>query len=367
MRAAGAEGLRARIRGGSTKLSWGRPMEPPPRLELSTERLDELVEHNEGDLTAMLQAGVPLARAQEALAGADQMIALDPPLGEGEQATIGGVIATGDSGPLRHRYGAPRDLILGVTVALSDGTVARAGGKVIKNVAGYDLGKLFTGSFGTLGLIVEVVMRLHPRPPVTRTAMGVSDDPEALSGAASAVARSPFGPECLDVAWAEGEGAVMARFAGAAPDAAAEAVVSLMAGAGLEARLEEDDDEVWGRQRERQRSAGGAVVRVSGLTSALPRVLRAAQEVRASVVGRAGLGLSWLTLARGSGADVSSSIEEVRRHLDPFPCVVLDAPVEVKEKVQVWGEGDAVPLMRRVKARFDPYEVCNPGIFVGGI
>src|SRR5205085_4537465 len=113
-------------------------------------------------------------RVQEALADDDQMTALDPPLGTGDAATIGGVIATADSGPLRHRYGAPRDLILGITVVLSDGTIARAGGKVIKNVAGYDLAKLFTGSFGTLGLIVEVVVRLHPVPPRTMTAVGRS-------------------------------------------------------------------------------------------------------------------------------------------------------------------------------------------------
>ncbi len=338
----------------------------PAQLEVSTERLDEVVEHNEGDLTAVLQAGVPLAPAQEALAGANQMVALDPPLGEGDRATIGGVVATGDSGPLRHRYGAPRDLILGITVALSDGTVARAGGKVIKNVAGYDLAKLFTGSFGTLGLIVEVVMRLHPRPRATLTAVGGSDEPDALGRAASTIARSAFGPECLDVAWGEGHGEVMARFAGAAPEAAAGGVVRLMEQAGLEARLAGDDDELWARQRERQRSAHGAVVRVSGLASALPRVLRSAQEVGASVVGRAGLGLSWMALAEGHASELVSSIEEVRRRLDPFPCVVLDAPAEVREKVEVWGE-DAVPLMRRIKARFDPPAVCNPGIFVGGI
>jgi glycolate oxidase FAD binding subunit len=368
MRAAGADGLRVRIRGGGTKSSWGAPTEPPD-VDLSTERLDRVVEHNEGDLTAVLQSGVPLARAQEALAEADQMVELDPPLGEGDGATIGGVVATGDTGPLRHRYGAPRDLILGITVALSDGTVARAGGKVIKNVAGYDLAKLFAGSFGTLGLIVEVVMRLHPRPPETLTAVGGSDDPDALGSAASAVAHSPFGPECLDVSWGAGQGEVMARFAGAAPESGTREVVKLMEQAGLDARLVEDDDDLWARQRARQRSADGAVLRVSGLASELPRVLRSAREVGASLVGRAGLGLSWMTLGEGEGAasELVSSIEEVRRRLHPFPCVVLDAPAEIREKVDVWGDADAVPLMRRVKARFDPHGVCNPGIFVGGI
>ena len=329
-----------------------------------------VVEHNEGDLTAVFEAGVPLARAQEALAEAGQMVALDPPYGrpgDGDRATIGGIVATGDSGPLRQRYGAARDLILGITVALSDGTVAKAGGKVIKNVAGYDLAKLFTGSFGTLGLILEVVMRLHPRPPETVTAVGSSDDPNALGAAASAVAHSAFGPECLDVSWDGGHGEVMARFVGAAPEAGARAVMKLMDQAGLECRLAAEDDDRWDRQRARQRSAAGAVVRVSGLASTLPKVLRSAQGVSASVVGRAGLGLSWMTLREADVSELVSNIEEVRRRLHPFPCVVLDAPLGVREKVDVWGDERPVPLMRRVKARFDSSRVCNPGIFVGGI
>jgi glycolate oxidase FAD binding subunit len=137
--------------------------------------------------------------------------------------------------------------------------------------------------------------------------------------------------------------------------------------AGLDARLAAEDDDLWDRQRTRQRAAQGAVVRVSGLASELPEVLRSAREVGASVVGRAGLGLSWMTIADGDVPDLVASIEEVRRRLHPFPCVVLDAPAEVRQKVEVWGDGGALPLMRRVKARFDGSGVCNPGIFVGGI
>ena len=374
MRSAGSAQRSVRVRGGGTKLCWGRPTDPPD-IEVSTERLDEIVEHNEGDLTAVVQAGAPFARVQEALAVAGQMVALDPPLGiadgaaddAAEGATIGGVVATGDSGPLRHRYGSTRDLILGITVALSDGTIARAGGKVIKNVAGYDLAKLFTGSFGTLGLIVEVVMRLHPRPPETLTVAGRSGDPHALGEGASAVAHSPFAPQCLDVTWAKGEGQVLARLVGAAPEEPAKAVAQLMEQAGLGARVVSDDAALWERQRAGQRSSDGAVVRVSGLASELPTALRAAQDVGASLVGRAGLGLSWLTLAAGDGSEVVASIEELRRRLHRFPCVVLDAPAPVREKIDVWGETQAVPLMQRVKARFDPLGVCNRGVFVGGI
>jgi glycolate oxidase FAD binding subunit len=369
MRAAGDEKLRARMRGGGTKLSWGNPLPEPADLEVSTERLDEVVEHNEGDLTAVLQAGAPLGRAQQQFAEANQMIALDPWLGDDGKATIGGVIATADSGPLRHRYGAARDLILGITFVLSDGTVAKAGGKVIKNVAGYDLAKLFTGSYGTLGLIVQVVMRLHPFAANQVTALGASDDPDALGRAASAVAHSPFGAESLDVAWGDGHGEVMARFGGAAPEATAQQVVEMLREEGLEeARHTDDDEGLWERQRERQRSADGVVVKVSGLASELPKVLRAAEGAGASLVGRAGHGLSWISLPAGDAGDLVAAVEDLRRRLQPFPCVVLDAPSDVREKVDVWGEeGSAVPLMRRVKERFDPNNVCNPGIFVGGI
>jgi glycolate oxidase FAD binding subunit len=375
LRAAAKDERRVRVRGGGTKLSWGAlpPLRSghadqlqPSDVDLSTERLDRLVEHNEGDLTAVLQAGVPLARAQEVFAETNQMIALDPWLGEGGAATIGGVIATADSGPLRHRYAAARDLILGITVVLGDGTVAKAGSKVIKNVAGYDLAKLFTGSYGTLGMIVEVVMRLHPLAANRMTALGVSDDPDAVGRAALAVAHSPLGAESLDVAWKGGRGEVLARFGGAAPEAAVDQTVELLSEAGLDGRAAADDEGFWDRQRAGQRSPDGAVVRVSGLASELPAVLRAAHEAGGAVVGRGGLGLSWVTLPAQEAGALVAAIEDLRRRLRPFACVVLDAPADVREKVDVWGE-DALPLMRRVKARFDPHGVCNPGVFVGGI
>jgi FAD/FMN-containing dehydrogenase len=180
--AAARAGERVRIAGAGTKQGWGIPGAEPD-VELATAGLDRIVEHNAGDLTAVLEAGVPLARAQEAFAKAGQMLALDPWLGSEQQATIGGVLATGDSGPLHHRYGGPRDLALGMTVALSDGAIARSGGKVIKNVAGYDLAKLFCGAFGTLGLILSVNVRLHPLAPQTATVVGASSDPGVLAAA----------------------------------------------------------------------------------------------------------------------------------------------------------------------------------------
>ena len=208
----GAADGSVRVIGAATKLRWAPSAQPA--LELSTTGLDRILEHNAGDLTAVLEAGVPLARAQERFREAGQMLALDPPDAGG--ATIGGIVATNDSGPLRHRYGAMRDLVVGVTVALSDGTLAKSGGKVIKNVAGYDLAKLFTGSFGTLGLIVRVAVRLHPLPPRTASAVGGSDEPDRLGAAAIELAARPLEADCLDVDWRDGAGRLLVRFGSAA-------------------------------------------------------------------------------------------------------------------------------------------------------
>jgi glycolate oxidase FAD binding subunit len=350
----GGRGQSLRVRGAGTKFEWGTPV-ADPEVVVSTAELDRIVEHNEGDLTAILEAGVPLARAQKEFADSEQMLALDPPLGDDDAATIGGVIATGDSGPLRHRYGAPRDLVLGMTVALSDGTVAKSGSKVIKNVAGYDLAKLFAGSFGTLGLILQVVVRLHPMPSETVTAVGRASDPEVVARGASDLAHASLEKECVDVRWDAGEGAAMARLGGVTAHAQAEAAARVLADAGMETEIVEDDDSLWAEQRARQRSSDRAVVRVSGLPAELARTIRAAESLGGSLVGRASLGISWVTVD-------PARILDLRRELAPFPCVVLDAPRDVRESLDVW-DAEPSPLAQRVKQRFDPAGVFAPGTF----
>jgi glycolate oxidase FAD binding subunit len=391
---AASDGRRVRFRGGGTKLGWGRPV-PEPDLEICTGGLGRVLEHNAGDFTAVLQAGVPLAVAQEVFAGAGQMLALDPPLspwgGAGDDtaieatdagATIGGIVATNDSGPLRQRYGGVRDLVVGVAVVLSDGTIARAGGKVIKNVAGYDIGKLFAGAFGTLGLIAEVTVRLHPRPARTATVVGRSSDSSELAGAAAALAHAPLEADCLDLWWdaSSNAGAVLARFGSADPGPRVEEAAALLRKtAGLAVEIEPDDSACWQAQRGAQR--GDVVVKVSALPSSLPAAMAATQDLGGTLVARAGLGLAWIQLptvapdrtdhgqARQSDAGaVVAAVEELRRRLGPAPCVVLDAPTDVRAALDPWGgETGPVDLMRKVKARFDPAGVCAPGLFVGGI
>jgi glycolate oxidase FAD binding subunit len=352
-----AERLRSgppvRIVGGGTRAGWGSPVEAEL---LSTRGLDRIVEHSEGDFTAIVEAGVPFAVAQERFAAAGQMLALDPP--EAAGATIGGLVATADSGPRRHSYGAPRDLVIGVTVALPDGTVAKAGGKVIKNVAGYDLSKLMAGAFGTLGVICQVALRLHPKPEATATARLAASNPAELARVAAELAHRPLELDALDVAYAGGEGAVFARFAGATAVERAR----LLDGA----EVVEDDEPIWVTQRAGQRSAEGVVVRVSALPTELPAVLRAADAVSASVVSRAGVGVSYLTLSAAGGAE---AVARLRADLSPAAAVVLDAPAELRAALDPWGVagGGELALARRVKERFDPQRICNPGLFLGGI
>jgi glycolate oxidase FAD binding subunit len=351
-----AELLRAaegpvRPRGGGTK-PWGPPDEDATVLE--TGGLDRILEHNVGDFTGILEAGVPLADAQAAFAEHGQMLALDPALADG--ATVGGVMATNDSGPLRHRYGSMRDLVVGATVALSDGTLAKSGGKVIKNVAGYDLAKLFTGSFGTLGLIVRVAVRLHPLAPETATAAGASDDPDRLGEAALSLAGQPLEADCLDLDWRDGAGRLLVRYgSAAAPDQAA-ATVGRMNELGLDAEAVEDDDELWMGQRVRQR--GECILKVSGRATDLPAVCRASP----AVVGRPALGLYWLSLPPEADA-----VAAAREALAPRACTLLDAPPELRAEAWPAPDAGALALMARVKERFDPERRFRPGSFVGAI
>jgi glycolate oxidase FAD binding subunit len=334
-----------RVRGAGGKLAWAPPAEPG--LELSTRHLDRVIEHNAGDLTAVLESGVPLAAAQRRFAGEGQMLALDPPDGAG--ATIGGLVASGDSGPLRTRYGAARDLVLGMRVALADGTIAKSGGKVIKNVAGYDLAKLFTGSFGRLGAILEVSVRLHPLPPSTATAVGRSSDPRLVGDAALALSHASLEQLALDVRWENGAGAILARFGGSTAFAQAVAAERLLDGRGVDTEVRQDDDELWDAQRDAQRSPGGGLVaKASILQTELPALIRIASDHGALLVGRAPLGLYWLRLDEGDHAGLLRALRE------RFAVVVLDHPEAFEPGPHEPLDPGARMLAGRVKERFDP-------------
>jgi glycolate oxidase FAD binding subunit len=320
--------------GGGTK-PWLPARDEQP---LRTGGLDRVLEHNVGDFTAVLEAGVPFAEAQRVFAEHGQRLAWDPPDPGG--ATVGGIVATADSGPLRHRYGGVRDLVVGISVVLSDGTVAKAGGKVIKNVAGYDLSKLFAGSMGTLGLIGTVSVRLHPLPDRTATVVLEHRNPEALLEEVLRLARRPLEADKFDVTWSGGHGRILLEFSGASAPAQA-------------GRVGDVRDVDWQTVRGLQR--GPVVLKVSGRPTDLPRVIRAADGHGGTVVSRAALGLSWIALQS------TDAVAAIRAELAPRHCVVLDGVTEPA------GPAPGQEVMERLKARFDPSRIFRPGVFVGGL
>ncbi|HXO43391.1 MAG TPA: FAD-binding oxidoreductase, partial [Thermoanaerobaculia bacterium] len=212
LRWARGAGLKVTPRGGGTKLGWGNPPAACDLL-LSTARLDRVREHAWADMTVIADAGCRVADLQRALAEHGQHLALDPLWPE--RATLGGILSTNDSGTLRLRYGSLRDLVIGITVALPDGTLARSGGKVVKNVAGYDLAKLFTGALGTLGVIVEAIFRLHPLPRQTRS-LTFSGTPAALNQLLLSILASRLTPTGLQLRAAPGGAQLDVRFDGTA-------------------------------------------------------------------------------------------------------------------------------------------------------
>ena len=215
---------------------------------LSTSRLDRVLEHEAGDLTAIVEAGIRLRDLRDRLAAHRQMLALDPP----GNPTIGACVAADLSGPRRHRYGTARDLVIGVTVVLADGTIASSGGKVVKNVAGYDLGKLFCGSEGRLGLIARVALRLHPRPEASRTLVVPVSSARDAREKTQEVLRAPLAASSVDLLW-PGRLAVLFEGGRRGVDEQFALTRGLVGG-------EEDDGSVWDEAAARQDSSPGRLL-----------------------------------------------------------------------------------------------------------
>jgi glycolate oxidase FAD binding subunit len=421
LRAATEHDLTVVPRGSGSKLDWGAA---PRRCDLvvDTLRLDQVLEHAAGDLVARVQAGVSLERLGEILGGAGQQLALDvapglpgPDGADGAArngsspggGTVGGTLATGAAGPRRLRYGTPRDLVIGVTVIRADGIVAHSGGKVVKNVAGYDLGRLFTGSFGTLGLIVEVVFRLHPRPAtaayVTLECAGAADAHRAVAAAAASV----LAPSAIEIDRPARDRPVTVGVlleGGAAGVGERTALMCDLLGAG--AATSPDPPAWWGWRGNGARGAGdagadgagrpgaaGTLIRVAFWAAALSRVLgvidTAAQAagLDPAVGGSAAAGVVYVAagadtdpaavaaFASGMRAALARGDADARPAAALSPdgppvaasAVVVHAPAAVRDLVDPWGPVPSLPLIRAVKDQFDPGHRMAPGRFAGGI
>jgi glycolate oxidase FAD binding subunit len=326
-------------------------------------------------MTAAVEAGMPLATLQGRLAEAGQWLALDPPT-ESAGATVGGLLATGDCGPRRLRYGALRDLVIGVTLVLADGTVGRAGGKVIKNVAGYDLAKLSYGSLGTLGLIAEVILRVHPRPEASATVVAAASVRAAAVTTLELLA-SPLEPSAVD--WVGpfengADGRLAVRFEGttAGVQAQTAALRGMLTEAGPDVRALTGPQEsaLWqefvvARCAEPGQSlafAGTLPGRLPAVADALVRAGDAA-GVPVQLASHSALGLH---LARFTGppAEQARAFDAWRHAVLGMGGTVLlrDRPAEVDEMVDALGPAPAsARLLRALRLRLDPEGRCAPG------
>jgi glycolate oxidase FAD binding subunit len=378
-------GQRLGFVGGGTELGLGAP---PQGLDLvlRTSALDRVVEHAPLDQIVTVECGVRLAALQQILAGHGQMLALDPPWAE--RATLGGIVASNAFGARRTRYGSVRDLIIGISFVRADGTLARAGGKVVKNVAGFDLPKLLTGSLGTLGLIATATFRLHPLPEVSATvhfpgaaAVGV----RRVIGAARAAQLEPDAAAVLIDPGDDGDGWELGiRFAGFARAVEQQRDRLLDVSRGLGLAAQPLDDGTGGQFWERHREAREAPAAFRAKLALLPADPGASEVIAALCAPlRAPRAVFYPTLGLGfvagdpgdgeGGPQVAAAVDEVRRRLAPSggTVVVHEAPASVRARLDVWGLPDAhhsaLPLMRSVKARLDPARRLAPGRFLGGI
>jgi len=369
MKLAAREGLAVAPRGGGTKMHIG---DPPRRLDLivSTARMNEVLEHTPGDQIVRLQAGVKLEDLQKYVSSSDQMLAIDPPE---SGATVGGIVAANSSGPRRYRYGTIRDLIIGITVVLHDGTVAKAGGKVVKNVAGYDLSKLFTGSLGTLGIIATANFRLHPRPEASSTVAVEVTEPQQAQAAAQAIVHSQVEATAVELHYGENEKllAVLLESISGGIDAKAETASFLLKQFGEVRTLSQEEADRLGPLTSPQ-----VVLKIGAppvdLAAVLESVLGAAERkglAHPRITGHAGTGVTLVGFSEETEDGAAGFVEEMREiWVRRGGNVTLQrAPLTLKQRVSTWDNGgDYLGLVRRVKEKFDPRGGMNPGRFLGG-
>ena len=363
--------------GGGTAMGIGNP---PRRVDvaLTMGRINHLVEHDDANLTATVGAGMPLADVQEIVARRQQFVPFDPPLPA--RATIGGIVAANLNGPRRSCYGSVRDLVIGMKVALASGELIKAGGKVVKNVAGYDMCKLFVGSLGTLGIITEVTLRMAPIPETSATVIAAGALPKVLQFA-DELSRSPLLPAAVALMSSGALGAGQDHWQAAIRcEGFVETVTRHLAdsqalarqlGVGVEILRDNADAQLWGRVRDFPLSTGRLVYRVTVPRASVAESVRAIQdgngsESQPAILSDPLMGTLWVAeperrTSPRRFADLLSLALRCGGH-----AVIFTAPADAKENIDVWGAPPpTLALMRGIKNQFDPKAVLNPGRFAG--
>jgi glycolate oxidase FAD binding subunit len=357
--------------GSGSKINWGG-LAKNIDIIVSTERINQLIEHAVGDLTVTVEAGMKFAQIQEILAKSGQTLALDP--AAPELATIGGIVATADTGSLRQRYGGVRDQLLGITFIRADGEIAKAGGRVVKNVAGYDLMKLFTGAYGTLGIISQVTFRVYPIPESSGTVI-LTGKPEAISQAARTLHGSELTPTQADLLSNKlltnldlGTGiGLIARFQSISESVQEQSKRLLLIGEklGLQGVIYSGNQEIdlW-QQLPKQIYDHLTESTITCKIGVLPTA--AVEILNYMEVGLIHIS-SGLGLVRLEKEEEILPLRSLCQANSGF-LSVLSAPVEFKKRFDVWGyNGNALAVMRGIKEQFDGNFILSPGRFVGGI
>lgn len=365
--------------GHGSKLHWGGLVDSP-QLLISTDRINRLIEHAIGDLTVTAEAGLSFAELQNTLGRAGQFCAIDPSYPA--IATLGGIVATGDSGSLRHRYNSVRDMLLGISFVRYDGQRVKAGGRVVKNVAGYDLMKLLTGSYGTLGIITQVTFRVYPLPQTGQTIV-LTGSADAIQQATQTLLSSALTPTAIDLlspsfvrALALGQGmGLIVRFQSVAESVELQTRRSreLAAMLGLTATIfaGTDETDLWQRSTDLMNPTptdASIVCKIGVRPSQAVDVLSQIETLlpKAQIRVHAGSGLGQLLVPQAR----TTQIQEVRSQLQATSgfLSVLQAPLSFKQQIDVWGySGNALGVMKQIKQQFDPNNFFSPHRFVGGI
>jgi glycolate oxidase FAD binding subunit len=361
-------GDRLLIAGNGSKIGWGNPVQQPSLL-VKTTKLNKLIDHAVGDLTVTVEAGISFAALQTQLATANQFLPLDPLFPD--QATIGGIIATADTGSLRQRYGGVRDLLLGISWIRADGASAKAGGRVVKNVAGYDTMKLFTGAYGTLGILQQVSLRVYPIP-VASGSVWITGDQSALNSLIGKLGAMTLTPTALDLITPQlaqklkvsGQMGILARFQTIPTSITVQSdtLIAMAQSLGLQAQKYEGDAETQIWQQLRPLVMAAPIVVKIGLqaTAAVDFLAAIPEEIGVIHIG-SGIGL--LGLAESTRSTEILALRQQCAAAKGY-LSVLTAPNQIKQQLEVWGFPDStIKLMQQLHHQFDPQSIFNPGKF----
>jgi len=375
--------------GSGSKLHWGG-LAQEIQVVISTARMNRLIEHAVGDMTVTVEAGMRFAELQALLAKSGQFLTADPAYAH--TATLGGIVATADTGALRQRYGGIREFLIGISLVRTDGQAAKAGGRVVKNVAGYDLMKLFTGSYGTLGAISELTFRLYPLPAASQTVV-LMGDAEAIAQAAATLLASGLTPTAIELLSAAAVKALsldssglnslglVARFQSIeiSVKKQTEQVLEMgqalgLSGVSLTDAAERSLWQQWQELMEHRASESQIFCKIGVLPARAVETLVKLADLPNLDSPNGTLAIATLHASSGLGTvrcaaspQILLDLRQICQSQGGF-LTLLEAPIALKQKLDVWGyPGNALGIMQRLKQQFDSENLFSPGRFVGGI